>query len=151
MCFAMFLSVFGTKQTSKMKFSTFLQLAGLSSAVLAKSLHQQVLMDVQQQSTSEYSLVLEQPDQVASESDEGKDGGDGGALLHDSTIQSPTLSSSSSFIMTEKKSGVLATGKHQDWTVYSHPSFPRYALRTKTTSKLCDPNVFQVGLGYARA
>lgn len=131
-----------------MKFSTFLRLAGLSSAVLAKSLHQQVLMDVQPQSP-EYSLVLEHPEQAESAS-ELEDGGDDGALLPASTIPSP-IPSSSSFIMAEKKSGVLATGKHQDWTVYSHPAFPRYALRTKTTSKLCDPNVFQVGLGYARA
>ena len=48
------------------------------------------------------------------------------------------------FISSATKTTTLATGKLQEWNVYEHPAFPRYALRTKTTSKLCDPNVYQV-------
>ena len=50
----------------------------------------------------------------------------------------------SAFIVSDKKETVLATGKRQEWNLFSHPAYPRYALRTKTGSKLCDPNVHQV-------
>ncbi|KAJ3332229.1 hypothetical protein HDU76_000874 [Blyttiomyces sp. JEL0837] len=30
------------------------------------------------------------------------------------------------------------------WTVYEHSSFPKYSIRTKTESKLCDPDVKQL-------
>ncbi len=52
----------------------------------------------------------------------------------------------SAFIVSDKKETVLATGKRQEWNLFSHPAYPRYALRTKTGSKLCDPNVHQVSL-----
>lgn len=40
-----------------------------------------------------------------------------------------------------------ATGASVEWNVFSHEDFPRYKLRTKTGSKLCDPSVKQI-TGY---
>lgn len=34
----------------------------------------------------------------------------------------------------------------EDWQVYAHQSFPRYSIRSRSTVKLCDPNVNQVSM-----
>jgi hypothetical protein len=51
---------------------------------------------------------------------------------------------SSQFITHSVTQKTGAGGKHNKWNVFKHSAFPRYALRTKEESKLCDPTVKQV-------
>ncbi|KAI8897204.1 Alpha/Beta hydrolase protein [Globomyces pollinis-pini] len=53
----------------------------------------------------------------------------------------------SPFVSRSTKVTTTSTGKKQEWNVFTHSAFPKYSIRTKEDSKLCDPSVKQI-TGY---